>query len=72
MADLRYKSVLLALAFGERGLLEPTLRTLMLKTGIAHLMAISGLHVTMAAILIWAGGSVAIACPPQLVTVSLL
>lgn len=54
MADLRYKSVLLALAFGERGSLEPTLRTLMLKTGIAHLMAISGLHVTMAAILIWA------------------
>lgn len=52
--DMRYKSVLLALAFGERTSLEPALRTLMLKTGIAHLMAISGLHVAMAAILIWA------------------
>lgn len=54
MGDLRYRSVLLALAFGERTALEPALRTLMLKTGIAHLMAISGLHVAMAAILIWA------------------
>ncbi|RMN19660.1 hypothetical protein ALQ63_03628 [Serratia plymuthica] len=53
MGDLRYKSVLLALAFGERTSLDPELRTLMLKTGIAHLMAISGLHVAMAAILIW-------------------
>lgn len=52
--DMRYKSVLMALAFGERTSLEPALRTLMLKTGIAHLMAISGLHVAMAAILIWA------------------
>ncbi|WP_416153010.1 DNA internalization-related competence protein ComEC/Rec2, partial [Serratia proteamaculans] len=54
IGDLRYKSVLLALAFGERTSLDPALRTLMLKTGIAHLMAISGLHVAMAAILIWA------------------
>nr|WP_261162595.1 ComEC family protein [Serratia grimesii] len=53
MGTLRYKAVLLALAFGERAALEPALRTLMLKTGIAHLMAISGLHVAMVAILIW-------------------
>lgn len=50
---VNYKSVLLALAFGERTSLEKALRTLMLKTGIAHLMAISGLHVAMAAILVW-------------------
>ncbi|WP_261131211.1 ComEC family protein [Serratia quinivorans] len=53
IGTLRYKAVLLALAFGERAALEPALRTLMLKTGIAHLMAISGLHVAMVAILIW-------------------
>lgn len=53
MGILRYKAVLLALAFGERAALEPALQTLMLKTGIAHLMAISGLHVAMVAILIW-------------------
>ncbi|WP_261137619.1 ComEC family protein [Serratia entomophila] len=53
IGDMHYKSVLLALAFGERTSLDPALRTLMLKTGIAHLMAISGLHVAMAAILIW-------------------
>lgn len=53
IGTLRYKAVLLALAFGERAALEPALRILMLKTGIAHLMAISGLHVAMVAILIW-------------------
>ncbi len=53
IGTLRFKAVLLALAFGERAALEPALRTLMLKTGIAHLMAISGLHVAMVAILIW-------------------
>ncbi|HGE8483951.1 TPA: ComEC family protein [Serratia marcescens] len=54
IGELRYKAVLLALAFGERTALEQALRTLMLKTGIAHLMAISGLHVAMVAILFWA------------------
>lgn len=54
IGELRYKAVLLALAFGERAALEQALRTLMLKTGIAHLMAISGLHVAMVAILLWA------------------
>nr|WP_261108424.1 ComEC family protein [Serratia liquefaciens] len=53
IGTVRYQAVLLALAFGERGALEPSLRSLMLKTGIAHLMAISGLHVAMVAILIW-------------------
>ena len=53
IGELRYKAVLLALAFGERTALEQALRTLMLKTGIAHLMAISG-HVAMVAILFWA------------------
>lgn len=53
IGELRYKAVLLALAFGERTALEQALRMLMLKTGIAHLMAISGLHVAMVAILFW-------------------
>nr|WP_182853017.1 ComEC/Rec2 family competence protein [Arsenophonus endosymbiont of Aleurodicus floccissimus] len=36
------------LTFGERGLLEPVLRQELQRTGIAHLMVISGLHIGMA------------------------
>lgn len=51
MSSLKYSDILFALAFGERGLIEPQQRQLLLKTGIAHLMAISGLHISLAAML---------------------
>ncbi|MFS1563897.1 MAG: ComEC/Rec2 family competence protein [Candidatus Arsenophonus phytopathogenicus] len=34
--------------FGKRGLLEPVLRQQLQRTGIAYLMAISGLDISMA------------------------
>lgn len=45
--------ILLALAFGERSLLEPQLAQLFKTTGTAHLMAISGLHIGVAALIGW-------------------
>lgn len=42
------QAVIYALMFGERGLLDPVLRQQLQQTGIAHLMAISGLHIGMA------------------------
>lgn len=50
---LPHRDVLLALAFGERALISNETRDLFIKTGIAHLMAISGLHISMSAILLW-------------------
>ncbi|WP_145524819.1 ComEC family protein [Yersinia rohdei] len=43
------RKTLLALAFGERRQLETKLWVLLRDTGTAHLMAISGLHIAMAA-----------------------
>lgn len=50
---LPHRDILLALAFGERALISHETRDLFIKTGIAHLMAISGLHISMSAILLW-------------------
>ena len=50
---LPHQGTLLALAFGERTLLSQGERNLFLKTGIAHLMAISGLHISLAAMVAW-------------------
>lgn len=47
----RQRQILLALAFGERSQLDPQYWTLLRDTGTAHLMAISGLHIAMAALL---------------------
>ncbi|ANI28736.1 competence protein ComEC [Yersinia entomophaga] len=44
------RSLLLALAFGERGELSLQQWETLRKTGTAHLMAISGLHIVMAAL----------------------
>lgn len=41
--------VLIALAFGEKGLIAAEDKLLMQRTGIAHLVAISGLHIGIAA-----------------------
>lgn len=51
VSQLDYADILMALAFGERGLVSPQRQQLLLKTGIAHLMAISGLHISLAAML---------------------
>jgi competence protein ComEC len=40
-----YKGILLALAFGDRSQLDDVHRMVMMQTGIAHLMAISGMHI---------------------------
>ncbi len=44
---------MLALGFGERGSIDPAISLLMRDTGIAHLMAISGLHIGMSGTLGW-------------------
>ncbi|WP_127959774.1 DNA internalization-related competence protein ComEC/Rec2 [Serratia microhaemolytica] len=50
---LAQRPLLLALAFGERGLIDKSLREQLVKTGIAHLVAISGLHIALAAAFAW-------------------
>lgn len=40
-----YRDILLALAFGDRSQLDESHRMVMMQTGVAHLMAISGMHI---------------------------
>ncbi|MWN89475.1 DNA internalization-related competence protein ComEC/Rec2 [Gilliamella sp. Pra-s65] len=40
-----YRDILLALTFGDRSQLDESHRMVMMQTGIAHLMAISGMHI---------------------------
>lgn len=42
-----YRGILKALAFGDRSQLEKYQRTIMMQTGVAHLMAISGMHILL-------------------------
>ena len=49
ISPLENSAVLLALAFGEKGLIKAEDKLLMQRTGIAHLIAISGLHIGIAA-----------------------
>lgn len=44
-----YVGVLIALAIGDQRAIDPTLWRLFARTGVSHLMSISGLHVTMIA-----------------------
>lgn len=53
LENLRWRSVLLALGMGERTVLDPQVKAVMRQTGTAHLMAISGLHIALAATLGW-------------------
>ncbi|MGV8924525.1 MAG: ComEC family protein [Ewingella sp.] len=46
------RAILIALGFGEKGLISQQDNALLQKTGIAHLVAISGLHIGIAA---WVG-----------------
>jgi competence protein ComEC len=59
--DLPHSSWLAALTFGYRGLLQPQDWHLVQKTGVAHLIAISGLHLALVAslsyvLIAWIGG----------------
>lgn len=42
-----YQDILLALAFGDRTQLDEENRDIMMQTGVAHLMAISGMHILL-------------------------
>lgn len=42
-----YRDILLALGFGDRSQLETHNRITMMQTGVAHLMAISGMHILL-------------------------
>ncbi|MBA2814953.1 ComEC/Rec2 family competence protein [Candidatus Pantoea persica] len=50
---LNQSAVLQALAFGERTEMSEETRQLLRKTGTAHLMAISGMHIALAASMGW-------------------
>ena len=59
--SLPHRSWLAALTFGYRGLLQPQDWHLVQKTGVAHLIAISGLHLALVAsisyvLIAWVGG----------------
>lgn len=53
MPQMANTPVLIALAFGEKGLIQSAERQLLQRTGIAHLVAISGLHIGIAALFGW-------------------
>ncbi|MCP1437493.1 competence protein ComEC [Erwinia persicina] len=52
-AALPWHSVILALTFGERSELSSETKALLRETGTAHLMAISGMHIGLAASVGW-------------------
>ncbi|MCQ1057307.1 DNA internalization-related competence protein ComEC/Rec2 [Photobacterium sp. ZSDE20] len=56
--ELNHQGYLLALGFGFRGALEAQDWGLLRDSGLAHLMAISGLHIGLAIMLGWWGGGV--------------
>ena len=49
LAELKQPAILQALAFGDRSQMQAPLRQLLRDTGTAHLMAISGMHIALAA-----------------------
>lgn len=49
LGDARYGGVLMALAIGDEGAIQAGDWQIFLRTGVNHLMSISGLHVTMVA-----------------------
>ncbi|MBB1199904.1 ComEC family protein [Enterobacteriaceae bacterium 89] len=53
LAAYRWGSVMLALAVGEKSAVPAELKLLLQRTGTAHLLAISGLHVSLVALLGW-------------------
>ena len=67
LADKRYGGVLLALVLGDQRAISDADWTLFNRTGIGHLVSISGLHITMIASL--AGLAVGALWPMLLATV---
>ncbi|MCX8957388.1 ComEC family protein [Erwinia psidii] len=51
--SLAWQGIISALAFGERGDISPEINQLLRETGTAHLMAISGMHISLAASFGW-------------------
>ncbi|AXF76216.1 ComEC family protein [Erwinia tracheiphila] len=51
--NLAWHAILSALAFGERGDIDAVVNQLLRETGTAHLMAISGMHISLAASFGW-------------------
>ncbi|MGM3187745.1 ComEC family protein [Musicola paradisiaca] len=52
-ASLPWRAILIALAMGDMASVDDATRELLQKTGTLHLMAISGLHIALAAMLGW-------------------
>ncbi len=44
------RALILALVLGDQSLIHPTTQTLLIHTGIAHLLAISGMHISLLAL----------------------
>lgn len=57
-ASLDYQAYLMALGFGYRGLLDSSDWSVLRDSGLAHLMAISGLHIGLAVMVGWGLGGV--------------
>lgn len=53
LSQLQYRGIILALLFGERNQIELAHKNIMFYTGIAHLMAISGMHILLIAWLVY-------------------
>ncbi|MDP6409419.1 MAG: ComEC/Rec2 family competence protein [Planctomycetota bacterium] len=63
LADPRTRGLCAALLLGERGALEPRLTDLFTRTGTRHVLAVSGLHVGLVALLfVWPAGSALAFC----------
>ena len=63
-AAMPWQGVMLALAFGERGELGSDIKMLLKETGTAHLMAISGMHIGLAATVGWLTARIIQLCFP--------
>lgn len=51
--DSRYSGIMTAMLFGDKTDLESTDKTLMYRAGIGHIMAVSGVHLSMVCSFIW-------------------
>ncbi|MGL4859720.1 MAG: DNA internalization-related competence protein ComEC/Rec2, partial [Enterobacteriaceae bacterium] len=65
LVPLPMQDVIWALAMGERSLMSEPHRVLLQQTGTAHLMAISGLHISLAALFGWSLLRLLQGCLPQ-------
>lgn len=51
--DNRYSGIMTAMLFGDKSELESTDKTLMYRAGIGHIMAVSGVHLSVVCSFIW-------------------